>query len=115
MGTARIAYTLTGMTEDDAKKLGVATEPVARSHYVRLDPAKSNYAALEDAQWFEKVPYKLENGEQVPAAEPWTPPEVKAASQADLAALVTAIKRGAPTASRSHQSCRRTIAPFAPC
>jgi hypothetical protein len=97
VGAARIVLTLTTMSEDDAKKLGLPTDVADRSNYVRMDDAKSNYAPLRAAQWFEKVPYTLDNGERVPAAVPWTPPEAKIASDGDLAALKTAIERGCPT------------------
>jgi hypothetical protein len=85
------------MSEADAQALGMPTDVQARSAYVRLDYSKSNYAPLRDAEWFEKVPYTLDNGEVVPAAVPWTPPAAKVASQGDLAALAGAIEKGAPS------------------
>jgi hypothetical protein len=96
VGAVRIAVTLTTMSEADAQEFGLPTDITARNNYVRMDDAKSNYAPLRAAQWFEKVPYTLDNGETVPAAVPWTPPEAKVASDADLAALKTAIERGCP-------------------
>ena len=84
------------MSEDDAKGFGLPTDIEARSHYVRMDDAKSNYAPLKSAQWFEKVGYELANGDTVPAAVPWIPPEDKVASLTDLAALGVAIERGSP-------------------
>ena len=96
VGAVRVAVTLTTMSEADAKEFGLPTDITARSAYVRMDDAKSNYAPLRSAQWFEKVPYTLDNGETVPAAVPWTPPEAKAASDNDLAALKTAIEEGCP-------------------
>ncbi len=74
IGAVRIAVTLTLMSEDDARAFGLPTDIEQRSNFVRLDDAKSNYAPLRSAQWFEKVPYTLANGEVVPAAVPWTPP-----------------------------------------
>ncbi len=97
IGAVRIALTVIGMSEDDAKAFGMATEHEARSHYVRVDDAKQNYAPIREAEWFEKVVHRLDNGEYVPAATPWTPPEAKTASQTDLAALATAIARGTPS------------------
>lgn len=97
IGAVRIAVTLTTMSEADAQAFGLPTDVAARNNYVRMDDAKSNYAPLRAAQWFEKVPYTLENGEVVPAAVPWTPPEAKIASATDLAALKAAIERGCPT------------------
>jgi len=96
IGAVRVALTLTGMSEDDAQAFGLPTDAKARSNFVRLDDAKQNYAPIRDAQWFEKLVHELDNGELVPAATPWTPPEAKEATQADLAALATAIERGAP-------------------
>jgi hypothetical protein len=96
IGAVRIAMTLTGMSQDDAEALGLPTSPEARSHFVRLDDAKSNYAPLRTAQWFEKVAYLLDNGEEVAGAVPWAPPAAKKASLSDLLTLITAIERGAP-------------------
>ncbi len=96
VGAVRIAVTLTSMSDDDAKALGLPTGHKARSNYVRMDDAKSNYAPLREAQWFEKMPYELANGELVPAAVPWEPPQAKVASQQDLAGLAAAIEAGCP-------------------
>jgi AAA domain len=96
IGAVRIAHTLTVMSEDDASAFGLPTDAQARSHYVRLDDAKQNYAAIRDAEWFEKVPHLLDNGELVPAAEPWMPPAQKQASQVEIASLASAIERGTP-------------------
>ena len=92
------------MSEDDAKAFGLPTDARSRSLFVRLDSAKQNYAALADAEWFQKMVHVLDNGEHVPAAEPWMPPEAKAASQFDLATLVEAIKRGSATPGREPYS-----------
>lgn len=97
IGAVRIALTLTGMSEDDADAFGLPTDAKFRSAYVRLDDAKQNYAPIGDAQWFEKIPYLLDNDEHVPAAVPWSPPETKAATKDDLALLCAAIERGSPT------------------
>jgi AAA domain-containing protein len=97
IGAARVAMTLTGMAEDDARTFGLPTDHAARSHFVRLDDAKSNYAPLREAQWFEKAGILLDNGEICAAAMPWTPPSAKVASLMDLSALAAAIERGSPT------------------
>lgn len=97
IGAVRVALTLTGMTEDDAKTFGLPTDAPARHHYIRLDDAKSNYAPIREAAWFEKVVYELDNGETVPAPVPWIPPQAKVASLEDLAALARAIERGHPS------------------
>jgi hypothetical protein len=96
IGAVRVAVTLTTMSEDDAKAFGMPTDLEARSNFVRMDDAKSNYAPLRSAQWFEKVAYELANGDTVPAAVPWAPPEAKVASLSDLTALAVAIERGSP-------------------
>jgi hypothetical protein len=74
IGAGRIVKTLIGMSEDDAKALALPGDRKTRSQYVRLDDAKQNYAAIGEAEWYEKVPYLLANGEMVPAAVPWNPP-----------------------------------------
>ena len=51
----------------------------------------------DDAAWFEKILYTLDNGEMVPAAVPWNPPSAKMASLEDLAALAGAIENGHPS------------------
>lgn len=96
IGAVRVALTLTTMSEEDAAGFGLPKDFKVRSGYVRMDDAKSNYAALREAEWFEKVAYLLDNGDTVAAAVPWNPPSAKVASLADLLALVTAIERGAP-------------------
>jgi hypothetical protein len=70
IGAVRVALTLCGMSEDDAKAFGLPIDTLARSHYVRLDDAKQNYAAVLDAEWFEKVPHPLDNGEACPQQSP---------------------------------------------
>jgi hypothetical protein len=72
VGAVRVAFTVCTMSGEEADKLGIAD--TARKHYFRVDGAKANYAALDDAEWFEKVPYRLDNGEDVVAAVPWKPP-----------------------------------------
>ena len=72
VGAVRVAFTVCTMTSEEADKLGIAD--TACKHYFRVDGAKANYAALTDAEWFEKVPYRLDNGEDAVAAVPWKPP-----------------------------------------
>ena len=97
IGAARVILTLGPMTEDDAKSFGLPTDRKARSNYVRLDDGKANYSGVDDAAWFEKILYTLDNGETVPAAVPWQPPSAKMASLEDLAALARAIENGHPS------------------
>jgi AAA domain len=74
IGAGRIVLTVVGMSEDDAQSLAMPTDRKTRSNYVRLDDAKQNYAAIGDSQWYEKTLCHLDNGETVPAAVPWRPP-----------------------------------------
>jgi AAA domain len=93
VGAARVVLTVTTMGEDDAKAFGVP--PDARRHYFRLDSAKSNYSPLDAEEWFEKVGYGLENGEQVAAAVPWTPPD-DIVTQEKQVAIEIAVAKGSP-------------------
>lgn len=72
VGAARVVHTVCGMTEDEAAKCGI--KPERRRFYFRLDSAKSNYAPADEAEWFERKPFVLDNGEEVAAAAPWSPP-----------------------------------------
>ena len=74
IGAGRMVLTLVQMSEEDAENFGLPQDRTTRSGYIRLDDAKQNYAAIDDAKWFEKIPYTLDNGEVVPAAVPWSPP-----------------------------------------
>lgn len=74
VGAARIVLTVMTMDEDQANKLGI--DPRERSRYFRVDGAKSNYAPLHEAEWFERVEYELDNGEKVAAAVPWEAPSI---------------------------------------
>jgi hypothetical protein len=72
VGAARVVFTVCGMAEDEADNYRIGKD--ARKFYFRLDGAKMNYTPVLDAEWFERVPYALDNGEDVAAAVPWTPP-----------------------------------------
>jgi hypothetical protein len=85
------------MSVEDAKAFGLPEARGSRSHFVRLDGAKQNYAPLREAEWFEKCVYELGNGEIVPAPVPWTPPPAKEPSQHDLIALCGRIEQGGPS------------------
>lgn len=76
IGAGRIVATLVGMSEDDAAALGIPPDRKTRSRYVRLDGAKSNYAGIGEPAWYEKSLFVLDNGETVPAAVPWTAPDM---------------------------------------
>ena len=87
VGAARVVLTVTGMQPEEAAKLGMPADQAR--HYCRVDGAKSNYATLTEAEWFERVAYQLDNGDSVAALVPWTPPEDAAPGE-----VVEAIKRG---------------------
>lgn len=74
VGAARIAITVSTMTEEEADDMNVPADE--RSLYFRADGAKQNYARIEQAEWFKRVEYELGNGEPVAATEPWRPPNV---------------------------------------
>ncbi len=74
VGAARVALTLNVMTDDEAQTLGIPAD--RRRDYFRLDGAKSNYAKIEAAEWFERVEITLANSDGVAVAWPWKPPSV---------------------------------------
>jgi hypothetical protein len=72
VNAARFVFTVCSMSEDEANSLSILKE--ARKYYFRVDGAKINLSPIEEAEWFERVAYPLDNGEDVPAAVPWQPP-----------------------------------------
>jgi hypothetical protein len=76
---ARLVYTLTPMSEDEAKSFSINVED--RSAYVRLDPAKLNIASRAvKATWFKLIGVPIgnataqyPNGDTVQVIEPWAP------------------------------------------
>ena len=78
---ARLVYTATTMSEDEAERFGV---PVAdRRLYIRMDSGKVNITPpAAAAKWFRLVGVALGNGndlypagDNVQTVEPWTAPE----------------------------------------
>jgi AAA domain-containing protein len=77
---ARLLYTLTTMTEEEAAKFNIDADE--RAAYIRLDAAKVNIAARTGkATWFKLIGVPLHNGtpkypngDTIQVAEPWTPP-----------------------------------------
>ena len=89
IGAARVGLTCCVMTEKEAEDLGIPK--AGKGFYFRVDGAKSNYAPLREAEWYERVEHTLDNEETVSAAVPWTPPS-RDCSQEDFAALIDAIE-----------------------
>lgn len=94
VGAARVALTINVMTEDEAKAFGLPVD--ARRDYFRVDGAKSNYARIEDAEWFERIEHQLDNGDGVAAASPWSPPRL-APTQDQADGLVDLVAAGSPS------------------
>jgi AAA domain/Primase C terminal 2 (PriCT-2)/Bifunctional DNA primase/polymerase, N-terminal len=99
VGAARVALTLNVMSEDEAKTFGISNEK--RHNYFRLDRAKSNYAPIEEAEWFERHEIKLENGgdgedpDGVAVVWPWRTPSMFAQQQpADINRALDLIDQG---------------------
>jgi hypothetical protein len=78
---ARLVYTLTPMTEEEARVLGL--DETMRRHLIRMDSGKVNIAPpMTEAKWFRLVNVPLANstdlypaGDQVQTVEPWIPPD----------------------------------------
>jgi hypothetical protein len=102
----RLDYTLTVMSEDEAKQFGIS--PEERKRYMRLDKAKANIVRLMKARWFKLVSITLGNasvaypeGDEVQAIERWEPPETWAdAAPEALNAILDALAAGLPDGRR---------------
>jgi hypothetical protein len=103
----RLFYSLTRMTEDEAKQFGIAAEQ--RALYVRLDSSKVNIAPPSgEATWFKLVGVQLGNetadypaGDDVQTVERWYPPETwENVTSAQLNAALTDIDTGLPNGQR---------------
>jgi hypothetical protein len=78
---ARLVYTLTTMTPDEASAFSVPEDQ--RRSYIRMDSAKVNIAPpMTKARWFKLVGVPLgnatelyPNGDEVQTVEPWSPPQ----------------------------------------
>ena len=97
----RLGYTLTKMTEDEAKAFGIPIEQCRL--YVRLDSGKVNIQPpSEKATWFKLVGVQLGNqnneypaGDNVQTVERWYPPETwGGVTAAQLNAALTDIEAG---------------------
>jgi len=93
IGAARVVLTVTGMTEEEAAAFNINSDH--RRHFFRVDGAKSNYAPPTDAEWFERIAYELDNGDQVAAPVSWKPP-ADVVSLDMRHAVESGIARGSP-------------------
>jgi hypothetical protein len=95
VGAVRVAMTLTVMSPEEADKLGIP--PESRRDYFRLDGAKKNYSRLEDAEWFERLEYTLDNGDQVAMPYPWEPAGTTSVAPEATVDLIEWVAKGAPS------------------
>jgi hypothetical protein len=102
----RLDYTLTVMSEEEAKRFGIP--PDDRKSYVRLDSAKVNIVRAMKAEWFRLVNVNLGNatelypdGDDVQAIESWTPPEIWEGITAEMInAILDNLDAGMPNGQR---------------
>jgi hypothetical protein len=103
----RLIYTLTRMSEDEAKAFGVKVED--RPRYVRLDSGKVNTAPPSgEATWFKLIGVPLgngnaeyPNGDEVQTLVRWHPPQTwDGLSSVQLNAALTEIDAGLPNGQR---------------
>lgn len=97
----RLVYTLTRMSEEEAKRFNI--KPVERTLYVRLDAGKVNIAPpSQDATWFKLIGVPLGNGtsdypdgDEVQTVVTWKPPQTwDGVTNAQLNAALTEIDAG---------------------
>jgi hypothetical protein len=111
----RLLYTLTRMTEEEAKAFNIPFE--RRALYVRLDNSKVNIAPpSQEATWFKLVGVKIgngtaqyPNGDEVQTVEPWHPPKTwEGVSSHQLNAALTDIAAGLPNGQRYSDGSKAT-------
>jgi hypothetical protein len=85
----RLVFTLTAMSDQEAKQFGIA--PENRRQFVRMDHAKVNLAPSGKTRWFELIGVKLNNatelypkGDEIQVATTWSPPETWAGVTDDV-------------------------------
>jgi AAA domain len=102
----RLDYTLTTMSEDEAKRFDIPIDE--RKSYVRLDKAKANLVRAVKASWFRLVSVNLGNatpdypdGDEMQAIERWEPPETWAGVEPETVdAILDEIAAGLPDGRR---------------
>ncbi|WP_315797654.1 AAA family ATPase [Bradyrhizobium sp. SZCCHNRI3043] len=104
---ARLVFTLTRMSPEEAQAFGVSE--AQRQFLVRLDSGKVNIAPpMTEAKWFRLVSVSLDNGtdlypsgDQVQTVEPWTPPQTfSGISNGTLNEILSEIDTGLPDGNR---------------
>jgi len=117
----RLLYTLTRMSEEEAKAFGIPAEQ--RALYIRLDSSKVNIAPPpSEATWFKLVGVQIgngtddyPNGDDVQTVVPWHPPRPGTASAVHSSTLPWMRLRTAyRTASASPTQARPRRAPRGP-
>ena len=100
---ARLVYTLTPMTQEEAQQFGL--NEAERRSLIRMDSGKVNITPqAADATWFKLIGVPLDNGnslypagDNVQTIEPWTPPDTWAAlDSALLNRILDDIEAGCP-------------------
>jgi hypothetical protein len=93
-GAVRVAYTFLEALADDVERLGIL--PRHRRLFCRLDRARTSQAppSVNEADWFEKQAYVLDNGDETPALVPWEPPAAAAPGQIEMVRLLTDVANG---------------------
>lgn len=113
VNAARVALTLSTMSEDDASRYGVSADQ--RRLHIRLDDPKANLAPPADkARWFRLVGVALGNGtpeypagDNVQTVEQWEPPSPwEGITMAQAVDILEAIERG-PSPGEQYTSSRR--------
>jgi hypothetical protein len=104
---ARLVYTLSPMSPEEAQTLGVPEAD--RRRLIRMDSGKVNIAPpMAEAKWFRLVGVPLGNGteryphgDEVQTVEPWTPPDTwDGISNAIANAILNEIDAGLPDGNR---------------
>jgi hypothetical protein len=99
VGAARVVLTLTVMSKDEAKAFKIADN--SRRNYFRMDGAKSNYAPIDETEWFERQEITLDNAgapeepaDRVAVAWPWEPPSIWEHDPSVLRSVLDVIDKG---------------------
>ena len=111
---ARLVYTLTAMSPEEAEQFGIS--PDSRRRFVRVDNAKTNVCPPSAAKWFELVGVPIDNrtkiyphGDEIQVARPWSPPETwTGLSTEALNAALDEIDAGLPSGQRYSSSSAAT-------